>query len=75
MFRKRWAQATLRQSVVIHTTTNQSFRGVLIHEYDNALVLRHAALLGAEVATIDGELVVPRERVSFVQVLPASEQS
>lgn len=69
MFKWKWAARAVRRSVVVHLTTGQSVRGTLLDTYHDALVLRHSALLGADGAAMDGEIVVPRERVSFVQLL------
>lgn len=57
-------------SVVVNTG-DSSIRGVLVGVYADVLVLKHAAYLahdGSQV-TIDGEALVPRDRVTFIQRL------
>ena len=60
----------LRQ-VVVNTRTDRAFRGVLWRRRRGYLVLRNAELLGAKGATtpLDGEVVIDRENVDFIQVV------
>lgn len=60
------------ESVVVHTRDDRSIRGALIAVHSDALVLRQAAYLSEDgaAASIDGEVAVPRENVSFFQRLP-----
>lgn len=62
-----------RRTVIVNTTTGKAFRGVLWERGGRHLVLRNAELLrpGGEVAPIDGELVIDRENVEFIQVIGA----
>ncbi len=61
---------TLRR-VIVNTKTDRSFRGVLWRQRAGYLVLRNAELLKprGETAWLDGELVIERANVDFVQVL------
>ncbi len=61
---------TLRR-VIVNTKTDRSFRGVLWRQRAGYLVLRNAELLKprGETARVDGEVVIERENVDFVQVL------
>lgn len=71
--RRKWNERLERRTIVIHTTDGQSLRGVLVGEYRDSLVLSHAYALGAQaVQAIDGEAVIPRERVAWVQSLPTA---
>jgi small nuclear ribonucleoprotein (snRNP)-like protein len=60
----------LRQ-VVANTKTGHAFRGVLWQRRRGYLVLRNAEMLrpGGEAVAMDGELVIERENVDFLQVL------
>jgi hypothetical protein len=67
---KRWLRQLERKSVSVHTTDGQSLKGVLVGEYRDCLVLVHAEYLSGDTTQpLDGEAVVLRERVSWIQVL------
>lgn len=59
------------RSVILNTTTDKTFRGVLWDRRGEYLVLRQAEMLvkGAKPASMDGELVIPRTNVDFLQVV------
>jgi hypothetical protein len=59
------------RSVVVNTTTDRAFKGVLWRQHRRYLVLRNAYLLKAkgESVSVDGEVVIERDKVDFVQVL------
>jgi len=61
---------TLRQ-VIVNTRTDRAFRGVLWQKRARYLVLRNVELLkvGGETAPVDGEVVIERDNVDFIQVL------
>lgn len=68
----RWIDRLTRRTVVVHTTNGMSVRGVLVGAYRDCLVLSHATFLGVETAEqIDGEAVIPRDRVAWLQTLEA----
>lgn len=70
MSRVRWIDRLTRRTVVVHMTTGASVRGVLAGAYRDCLVLDHAAYLASEaIERVDGEIIVPRERVAWLQVL------
>jgi hypothetical protein len=61
-----------RERVVCHLTDGQSLRGVLVAAHKDCVVLAHVEALADHVATpVDGEALVPRARLSWLQVLPA----
>lgn len=69
--RRAYLKSITAETVVLHTTTDASIRGVLIAVYSDVYVLHHAAFLnedGSRVA-IDGEALVPVSRVAFLQRL------
>ena len=67
-----WIRTALRRSVVVNLDTDRAFRGVLWARRGRLLVLRSAVLLepGADPAPVDGEVVIERGRVEFIQVMP-----
>jgi hypothetical protein len=74
MMRVRWIDRLTRATVVVHLTTGTSIRGVLLGAYRDSLVLGHATYLGTMDgervdAPIDGEAIVPREQVAWMQAL------
>ena len=63
----------VRREVLVNTKTGEDFRGVLWAADARYLVLRNAQLLRARESALpmDGEVVVPRENVKFLQVFGA----
>ena len=61
---------TLRR-VIVNTKTDRAFRGVLWQKRRGYLVLRNAEMLKprGETVTVDGEVVIDRGNVDFVQVI------
>lgn len=61
-----------RRQVVVNCKDDQAFRGLLWEMGERFLLLRDASLLPPkeEAIPIDGELVLDRSAVSFLQVLP-----
>lgn len=74
--REWWAAWTApawpyRQSVLVNTLSDQTFRGVLWEKSGEFLVLKSTEMAKnrAEWIRIDGDVVIPRESVEFIQVL------
>lgn len=68
-----WRPPCLLRAVIVNLTDGQTaIQGVLWNSRGAWLTIRDAKLLVANTTpqTIDGEAVVHRDRVSFVQVLP-----
>lgn len=70
----RYIDRLQRRSVVLHLKDGQSLKGVLMAAYRDSLVLAHARYLAADgELPVDGEAVVPRDSVAWLQTLPAQE--
>lgn len=65
-----WRRTAVRKRVVVNLA-DKAFRGVLWAKRGPLLVLRDAELLeaGRETQRVDGEIVVERRQVEFMQVL------
>lgn len=65
----------VRQTVIVNTR-EQAFRGVLWMKTQEFLVLRNAELLKPrnETVRIDGEVLIDRPRVEFVQILSGTHE-
>ncbi|MGW4641815.1 hypothetical protein ACWEN6_25075 [Sphaerisporangium sp. NPDC004334] len=60
-----------RRRVVVSLVDGTAFTGIIWARRGPLLVLRDAQLLAADGPTgVDGEVVIERSRVSWVQVLP-----
>jgi len=61
----------VKRRVVVNTRTDRAFRGVLWQRRWGYLVLREAELVkaGGETVRMDGEVVIDRSNVDFIQVL------
>lgn len=64
-------RTVLCRQVVVNLTDGSALRGVLYRQDGPLLVLKNAELLerGAEPLPIDGDAVVERDRVLFIQAL------
>lgn len=61
-----------KRKVIVNTKTGKAFRGILWKLSFRLVILRNSELLKpkGETIPIDGELVVLRDEVEFIQVLP-----
>jgi small nuclear ribonucleoprotein (snRNP)-like protein len=66
MIFRRGLRRFLRRTMVVHTKDGRSFRGILVGEHADCIVLSHARLLDADVA-LGGEPVILRENISWCQ--------
>ena len=59
------------RKIIVNTKTGKAFRGVLWRKRGRYLVLREAELLkpSGETTPMDGELLIFRNNVDFLQVL------
>ena len=62
-----------RKTVIVHSTNDESIRGVLIHEHSDRLTLSQAVYLhnNGQETPVDGHAHVPVANVAWVQELPA----
>lgn len=67
-----WRRSALRRRVIVNLVGGGAIRGVLYAQRGPLLVLKNAELLEPNgPRKVDGDVVVERVRVDFVQVLPA----
>lgn len=61
----------VRHRVVVNLTTDRAFTGILWAQRGPLLVLRDVTMLepGADPAAVDGEVVIERDKVEFVQIV------
>lgn len=66
----------LRRRVVVNLRTGKAVEGVLVDRRGDLLVLKSARLLepGAAPVVVDGDVVIERRNVDFVQALSAPEE-
>lgn len=57
------------RQVVANTVDGRSFRGVLTGVYRDTVVLNEAEWLSEDIQKLEGRVAVPRENLSWVQVL------
>lgn len=80
LFRRSAVRAYLetveRSRVVVHTRGGASIEGVLTNVYPDCLVLEHASYLSAGGrTTIDGEAIIERAKVEWIQKLGPGEEA
>lgn len=66
-----WRRTALRKRIIVATKTGKHFRGVLVFKRGPLLILKDTELLEerAEPAPMDGEILIERANVDFIQVL------
>ena len=70
----RWINQLRFHTVIVHTTVGSSIKGVMTGTYKDSVVLSHAEFLTGDTTTsIDGDAVIPRERVAWIQTLTSKE--
>jgi hypothetical protein len=70
----RFLPRLARETVVVHTLSGTSLRGVLVASYRDCLVLAHATYLGTDTTIkVDGESVIPREQIAWIQRLGGAQ--
>jgi small nuclear ribonucleoprotein (snRNP)-like protein len=70
-----WFLRTMvRRRVVVNLASGRAFRGILWAKRGPLLVLRDATMYepGVPPVAVDGETVIERRTVEFIQVLPAA---
>lgn len=59
-------------TVIVNLKSGRAFRGVLWDDHRELLVLRNATLLeDGQTAAVDGEVVIERTHIDFMQVVTA----
>ena len=66
----RYVDRLTRKVIVAHLADGTSIQGVLLGAYRDSIVLAHAEVLGDVKVPIDGEAVLPRKGLSWIQNLP-----
>lgn len=66
-----YSRLVVRRRVLVNLTTGQAIEGVLLRQSGPLLVIVNAILHepNAEPAPLDGEAVVERDRVAFIQAV------
>lgn len=69
-----FARTLVRRRVVVNLATGRAFRGILWAKRGPLLVLRDVTMFepGVPAVAVDGEAVIERRTVEFIQVLPAA---
>lgn len=68
-----WLDGLTLETVIVHTRDGQSFKGLKSVVHDDCVVLRDVILLDDNESSVElnGLIAVPREQVSFLQVVTA----
>lgn len=71
-----WLDDVTLETVIVHTRDGMSLKGLKASVYDDCLVLKEARVLEDEgvSSVLNGEVVVPRERVHFIQRIPPGDE-
>lgn len=74
MLASSYRRVALHRTVIVNLRTGKAVRGVLMAYRGPVLVLKNAELIEARaVVPVDGDVVIERTNVDFVQVMPSSE--
>lgn len=69
--RKKTRLADVTRTTVVLHLDGESIAGILLEEYDDVVAVVRARLLSeasGRAVPLDGEILIPRERIRFVQV-------
>jgi hypothetical protein len=67
-----WLDGVEMSTVIVLTKTDYSFKGLRRAVHDDCLILHEAMLLGDDAPQVlNGDVVIPREQVVAIQVVPA----
>lgn len=67
-----WLDDVTLETVIVTTTFGQSFKGLKSVVHDDCIVLKNVIVLETDASTsVEGELVIPREQVGFIQMVGA----
>lgn len=58
-----------KKKVIVNLKSNVSFRGIMWYTDKRYLVLRNAQILNQDLKKLDGEVVIERKEVEFIQVI------
>lgn len=58
-----------RKKAIVNLKTNVSFRGIIWYTTARYIIMRNAEFLGDNPKNLDGEVVVERKEVQFIQVI------
>lgn len=66
---RAYTRLVLLKTIIVNCTDGTSFRGVLYRERGPLLILKQAEYLepGAEPVLLDGDTIIDRARIAFVQ--------
>lgn len=65
-----YLRSAIRKEVIVNTTTDKAFKGILYAKRGPLLILRNASLLDhGQTTAMDGDVLVERRNVDFVQVV------
>jgi small nuclear ribonucleoprotein (snRNP)-like protein len=70
-----WRRVALHRRVLVNLKTDKALRGVLFDQRGDVLVLKDTVLLepNADPVRIDGDVVVERANIDFVQIVAGVE--
>lgn len=72
--RSGWLDELTLETVIVHVDDGPSVKGVKQAVHADCIVLRDSYVYGEDdVNVLAGEIVIPRERVLFLQVVAAEE--
>lgn len=72
-----WRRAAVRRDVLVNLRTGKAIRGVMWASRGPLLVLKDAELVeanGSPPIRLDGDVIVERSNLDFVQVIPAGRR-
>ena len=71
MFRKKqnWIDKVSRSYVTVSTKSHQTYRGVLMENFDDGILLVSPAVIqdGGKQVQLGGDLFIPREQIMVIQ--------
>ena len=68
---KYYKKFTLSKTVIVNLKTNKAFKGVLVEEKTNLVILKNVELIeqGTESVNVAGSVLIEKQNIDFIQII------
>jgi small nuclear ribonucleoprotein (snRNP)-like protein len=68
---KYYKKFTLSKTVIVNLKTDKAFKGVLVEEKTNLVILKNVELIeqGTESVNVAGSVLIEKQNIDFIQII------
>lgn len=68
---KYYKKFTLSKTVIVNLKTDKAFKGVLVEEKANLVILKNVELIeqGTESVNVAGSVLIEKQNIDFIQII------